>query len=79
MEQTFCKVAAIEETVQRPSALRQLEHELAEFARPKPRGGIAGRQKLFPTIADALRIERVLHAISRSAAERRWIRVEEVD
>ena len=41
--------------------------------------GIAGRQKLFPTIPDALRIERVLHAISRSAAERRWMRVEEVD
>jgi predicted dehydrogenase len=41
--------------------------------------GIAGRQKLFPTISDALQIERVLHAISRSAAERRWINVEEVD
>jgi predicted dehydrogenase len=40
--------------------------------------GIAGRQTLFPTIPDALRIERALHAIDRSADEKRWVRVEEI-
>lgn len=40
--------------------------------------GIAGREKLFPTIVDALEIERVLHAIDRSADERRWIKVSEI-
>jgi predicted dehydrogenase len=40
--------------------------------------GIAGRETLFPTIADALRIERVLYAVARSAEERRWVAVEEI-
>jgi predicted dehydrogenase len=40
--------------------------------------GIAGREKLFPTIVDALEIERVLHAIDRSADEGRWVKVGEV-
>jgi predicted dehydrogenase len=40
--------------------------------------GLAGDAELYPTIADALEIERVLHAIDRSAAERRWVQVEEV-
>ena len=41
--------------------------------------GIAGKETLSPTIADALAIERVLHAVSRSADERRWVKVAEVD
>ena len=41
--------------------------------------GIAGRETLFPTIVDALAIERVLHAIERSADERRWVKVAEVN
>jgi predicted dehydrogenase len=41
--------------------------------------GIAGREKLFPTIEDALVFERVLHAIDRSADEKRWVRVTEID
>jgi predicted dehydrogenase len=41
--------------------------------------GIAGRETLFPTIPDALEIERVLHAIALSAGERRWVRVEEIE
>jgi predicted dehydrogenase len=40
--------------------------------------GIAGRETLFPTIVDALEIERVLHAIERSAGERRWMKVSEI-
>jgi predicted dehydrogenase len=41
--------------------------------------GLAGEAALYPTIPDALEIERVLHAIDRSAAERRWVEVAEVD
>jgi predicted dehydrogenase len=41
--------------------------------------GLAGDTELYPTIPDALEIERVLHAIDRSAAERGWIEVAEVD
>ena len=40
--------------------------------------GIAGRETLFPTIADALKIERVLHAIARAATEKRWVEVAEI-
>ncbi len=36
-------------------------------------GGLAGKERLFPTIPDALKIERVLHAIVQSAATGRWI------
>jgi predicted dehydrogenase len=35
--------------------------------------GLAGRESLFPTISDALKIERILHAIVRSAETGQWI------
>jgi predicted dehydrogenase len=35
--------------------------------------GIAGEETLFPTIRDALQIERILHAIVRSAEAEQWI------
>ena len=40
--------------------------------------GVAAAQTLYPTIPDALEIERVVHAIDRSAAERRWVEVAQV-
>ena len=40
--------------------------------------GIAGEATLYPTIPDALEIERAVHAIDRSAAERRWVQVAEI-
>jgi predicted dehydrogenase len=39
--------------------------------------GIAGRETLFPTIPDALKIERVLHAIARSAESGQWVDADE--
>ena len=41
--------------------------------------GLAGTATLYPTIPDALEIERIVHAIDRSAAERRWIDVAEIE
>jgi predicted dehydrogenase len=41
--------------------------------------GLAGDAKLYPTIPDALEIERVLHAIDRSARDRRWVELGEVE
>lgn len=35
--------------------------------------GIAGREALYPTIPDALRIERILHAVVRSAETGAWV------
>jgi predicted dehydrogenase len=35
--------------------------------------GIAGQESLFPTIRDALQIERILHAIVRSAETGQWV------
>jgi predicted dehydrogenase len=40
--------------------------------------GIAGKADLAPTMEDALAIERVLHAITLSADQGRWVDVAEV-
>lgn len=37
--------------------------------------GMAGREKLYPDMEDALRIERVIHAIVRSSSQRKWLAV----
>jgi predicted dehydrogenase len=39
--------------------------------------GVAGKAESYPDFREAYRIERVLEAVLRSAAERRWVRVEE--
>jgi hypothetical protein len=38
---------------------------------------LAGKESLFPTIPDALKIERILHAIVRSAETGAWVETED--
>ena len=37
--------------------------------------GLSGREKLYPDMEEALRIERVIHAIVRSSRQRQWLAV----
>jgi predicted dehydrogenase len=40
---------------------------------------IAGRGQAVPDFAAAFKVERVQEAIRRSSAERRWVRLEEIE
>lgn len=41
--------------------------------------GVAGRAKAWPDFREAWEIQRVLEAVARSDAERRWVRIDEVE
>ncbi len=41
--------------------------------------GVAGRAKAWPDFREAWEIQRVIEAVTRSDAERRWVRVDEVE
>src|SRR5207244_13488960 len=41
--------------------------------------GVAGKGKAWPDFREAWEIQRVVDAVIRSDAERRWVRVEEAD
>ena len=41
--------------------------------------GVAGRAKAWPDFREAWEIQRVIEAVTRSDAERRWVRIDEVE
>jgi predicted dehydrogenase len=41
--------------------------------------GVAGRAKAWPDFREAWEIQRVIEAVTKSDAERRWVRIDEVE